>query len=61
LGVPNLLFTGSSTIAIQMALKALNISKSNHNAISYVYPPPTGILWEGCTPVFVDIDPQTFV
>ena len=60
LGVPNLLFTGNGTIAIQMALKALNISKEVITTpFSYVAT-TNSILWEGCTPVFVDIDPQTF-
>ena len=60
LGVPNLLFTGNGTIAIQMALKALNVSKEVITTpFSYVAT-TNSILWEGCTPVFVDIDPQTF-
>ena len=60
LGVKNLLFTGNGTIVLQMALKALNISKEVITSpFSYVAT-TNAVLWEGCTPVFVDIDPHTF-
>ena len=59
LGIKNLLFTGNGTIVLQMALKALNITKQVITTpFSYVATINT-ILWEGCHPVFVDIDPQT--
>ena len=42
-----------------MALKALNISKEVITTpFSYVAT-TNAILWEGCKPVFVDIDPVT--
>lgn len=60
LGVNNLLFTGNGTIVLQMALKALNITKEVITTpFSYVAT-TNAIVWEGCQPVFVDIDPKTF-
>ncbi len=60
LEVEHLLFTSNGTIALQMALKALNITKEVITTpFSYVAT-TNAILWEGCTPVFVDIDPKTF-
>ena len=60
LGVQHLLFTCNGTVVLQMALKALNITKEVITApFSYVAT-TNAILWEGCTPVFVDIDPKTF-
>ena len=59
LGVNNLYFTNNGTIVLQMALKALNISKEVITTpFSYVAT-TNAILWEGCKPVFVDIDPVT--
>lgn len=60
LGVTNLLFTNNGTVVLQMALKALNITKEVITTpFSYVAT-TNAILWEGCQPVFVDIDPVTF-
>ncbi len=59
LGVNNLYFTNNGTIVLQMALKALDISKEVITTpFSYVAT-TNAILWEGCKPVFVDIDPVT--
>ena len=60
LDVKNLWFTSNGTVVLQMALKALNITKEVITTpFSYVAT-TNAILWEGCQPVFVDIDPQTF-
>ena len=60
LNVKNLLFTGNGTVVLQMALKALNITKEVITTpFSYVAT-TNAILWEGCTPVFIDINPATF-
>ncbi|MEO8413529.1 MAG: DegT/DnrJ/EryC1/StrS family aminotransferase [Ginsengibacter sp.] len=60
LDVKNLLFTSNGTIVLQMALKALGITKEVITTpFSYVATTNT-ILWEGCRPVFVDINPNTF-
>jgi dTDP-4-amino-4,6-dideoxygalactose transaminase len=59
LHVQNLLFSANGTVVIQIALKALNITKEVITTpFSYVATTNT-ILWEGCTPVFADIDPGT--
>ena len=60
LQVDNLLFTSNGTVPLQMALKAFNITgEVITTPFSYVATTNV-ILWEGCKPVFVDIDPQTF-
>ena len=60
LNVDNLLFCNNGTIVLQMALRALDITKEVITTpFSYVTT-TNAILWEGCQPVFVDIDPHTF-
>lgn len=60
LGVSNFLFTGNGTIALQIALKALGINgRVITTPFSYVAT-TSSIVWEGCTPVFADINPDTF-
>lgn len=59
LGVKNLLFVSNGTIAIQLAIKALALKgEIITTPFSYVAT-TTSILWENCTPVFVDIDRGT--
>lgn len=53
------LFCSNGTIVLQMALKALDISgEVITTPFSYVAT-VNALLWEGCTPVFADIDPET--
>jgi dTDP-4-amino-4,6-dideoxygalactose transaminase len=60
LGVRHLLFTTNGTIVLQMALKAYGITKEVITSpFSYVAT-TNAILWEGCTPVFVDINEKTY-
>jgi dTDP-4-amino-4,6-dideoxygalactose transaminase len=60
LELDHLLYVSNGTIAIQIALKALNITKEVITTpFSYVAT-TSSIVWEGCTPVFVDIDQETF-
>ncbi|MCX7638162.1 MAG: DegT/DnrJ/EryC1/StrS family aminotransferase [Cyclobacteriaceae bacterium] len=60
LGVPNLLFVSNGTIALQLAIKALNL-KGEIITTPFSYVATTSsIVWEGCKPVFVDIDEETF-
>jgi len=60
LQVDNLLFTSNGTVPLQMALKVFNLTgEVITTPFSYVATTNV-ILWEGCKPVFVDIDPQTF-
>lgn len=58
LGVPHLLFVGNGTIALQLAIKALELQgEIITTPFSYVAT-TSSIAWEGCTPVFVDILPH---
>lgn len=60
LGLEHLLFLGNGTIAIQIAIKALEL-KGEIITTPFSYVATTSsIVWEGCRPVFVDIDPETF-
>lgn len=55
----HLLFVTNGTIAIQIAIKALGLKgKIITTPFSYVAT-TTSIVWEGCEPVFVDVDPKT--
>ena len=56
LRVNHLLFLGNGTIALQIALKALGI-KGEVITTPFSYVATTSsIVWEGCKPVFADID-----
>lgn len=60
LGVENIQLVGNGTLALQLAIKALGLG-GEIITTPYSYVATTNaILWEGCTPVFVDIDPETF-
>jgi dTDP-4-amino-4,6-dideoxygalactose transaminase len=60
LNVPDLLFLTNGTIALQLAIKALDL-KGEIITTPFSYVATTSsIVWEGCTPVFVDIDSETF-
>lgn len=60
LGVKHLFFTSNGTIVLQMALKALNITKEVITTpFSYVAT-TNAILWEGCTVKFIDIENQNY-
>jgi dTDP-4-amino-4,6-dideoxygalactose transaminase len=57
LNLKNLLYCSNGTIALQLALKALDISgEVITTPFSYVAT-THAILWEGCKPVFVDVRP----
>ena len=60
LGLSHLLVTSNGTIALQIAIKALGITgEVLTTPFSYVAT-TSSIVWEGCKPVFVDVDPETF-
>lgn len=60
LGVKNLMLVSNGTIALQIAIKALELSgEIITTPYSYVAT-TTSILWENCTPVFCDIEDKTF-
>jgi dTDP-4-amino-4,6-dideoxygalactose transaminase len=56
LNLDNVLFVTNGTIALQMAIKALHLTgEIITTPFSYVAT-TSSIFWEGCKPVFVDID-----
>ena len=60
LGTKDCAVVSNGTVAIQVALQALGIKgEVITTPFSYVATTST-IVWEGCTPVFVDIDAKTF-
>lgn len=60
LKVKHLILVANGTLAIQLALKALK-PKGEIITTPFTFAATTNvILWEGLTPVFADIDPETF-
>lgn len=60
LGAKHVLFCSNGTIALQIAIKALHITKEVITTpFSYVAT-VNSILWENCTPVFADINSNDF-
>jgi len=60
LGVKHVLFCSNGTIVLQMILKAYKIT-GEVITTPFSYVATTNVLlWENCTPVFVDIEPQSF-
>lgn len=61
LGVKYLHFVTNGTIALQLALKSLDISEGEIITTPFTYVATTSsILWERCIPIFVDIKPNDF-
>jgi len=60
LGAKNLTLVSNGTLALQLAIKVLRL-QGEIITTPYSYVATTNaILWEGCTPVFVDVDPESF-
>lgn len=60
LGLSGLQFVANGTVALQLALQALDISSGEVITTPFSYVATTSaILWERCTPIYVDIDPKT--
>jgi dTDP-4-amino-4,6-dideoxygalactose transaminase len=59
-GCQSVLACSNGTIVMQMALKALNITKEVITTPFTYVATTNAILWEGCKPVFVDINPADF-
>ncbi len=57
LGVNHLLFVTNGTVALQMAIKALDLKGEVITTPFSFVATTSSIVWEGCTPLFVDIDP----
>jgi dTDP-4-amino-4,6-dideoxygalactose transaminase len=59
LGLQHMLYLGNGTIALQIAIKALDL-KGEIITTPFSYVATTSsIVWEGCDPIFVDIDPMS--
>jgi dTDP-4-amino-4,6-dideoxygalactose transaminase len=59
LDTKHMLFLGNGTIALQIAIKALALKGEIITTPFSFVATTSSIVWEGCTPVFVDIDPNT--
>src|SRR5690554_2611919 len=59
LKVKHLLFVTNGTIALQMAIKALELKGEIITTPFSFIATTSSIVWEGCSPVFVDIDRQS--
>ena len=58
LNVPNIIATANGTLPLQIAIKALKLKgEIITTSFSYVAT-SSSIVWEGCTPIFVDIHPD---
>lgn len=60
LGVKHCFFVSNGTIAIQIALKVLNITKEVITTPFSYCATSHSIVWENCTPIFADISPIDF-
>lgn len=60
LETPNVVSCVNGTIALQMAIRALKLRGEIITTPFTFIATSNAILWEYCTPVFVDIDPETF-
>jgi dTDP-4-amino-4,6-dideoxygalactose transaminase len=60
-GTENLLVVSNGTLALQLALKALPQRSGEIITTPFTFQATTNaIVWEGFTPIFADIDPETF-
>lgn len=61
LGVSYFQYVTNGTIALQIAMRSLNITEGEVITTPFSYVATiSAILWEHCTPVFVDIEPDNF-
>lgn len=60
LGIKHLLYVNNGTVAIQLAIKALNITGDIITTPFSYCATTTSILWENCTPIFVDINESDY-
>lgn len=59
LGLPSFVAVSNGTVAIQMAIKALGLKGEIITTPFTWVATLSAIQWEGCSPVFCDIDPET--
>lgn len=61
LNVPNMVAATNGTLALQLAIKALGLKGGEIITTPFTFIATiSSIMWEHCTPVFVDIDSETF-
>ena len=60
LEIKHLLFVSNGTMALQIAIKALGLKGEIITTPFSFVATTNSIVWEGCKPVFVDIDEETF-
>jgi dTDP-4-amino-4,6-dideoxygalactose transaminase len=60
LGIQNFVAVTNGTIALQMAIKALGLKGEIITTPFTWIATVSAIKWEGCTPIFCDIEPDTF-
>ena len=59
LDLKHLLFVTNGTVALQMAIKALNLRGDIITTPFSFVATTSSIVWEGCNPIFVDIDSES--
>ena len=59
LGINNFVAVSNGTIALQMAIKALGLKGEIITTPFTWVATISALKWEGCTPIFCDIDPET--
>ena len=60
LGISHIELVANGMLALQLSIKALDL-KGEIITTPYSYvATATAIAWEGCTPIFVDVDEKTF-
>ncbi|WP_069660294.1 DegT/DnrJ/EryC1/StrS family aminotransferase [Arcticibacter eurypsychrophilus] len=60
LDVKHLLYVSNGTMALQLAIKALGLTGEIITTPFSFVATTSSIVWQGCKPVFTDIDPETF-
>lgn len=60
LGLPHLLYLNNGTVALQIAIKALGLKEKVITSPFSFVATTSSIIWEGCEPLFVDINKDTF-
>lgn len=59
LDLSNFLFVTNGTIALQLAIKALDLNGEIITTPFSFVATTSSIVWQGCTPIFVDVDKDT--
>lgn len=60
LGIDHMLYVSNGTVALQIAIKALDLQGEIITTPFSFVATTSSIVWEGCKPIYVDIHPQTF-